>query len=42
MAHTTVFCLDNANGNLADGNKVQIWQCGNGNKNQLWDIEYLD
>jgi len=28
------FCLDVTNGNTANGNKLQIWTCSSGNKNQ--------
>jgi hypothetical protein len=31
-------CLDVTNGATASGTKLQIWTCGNGNPNQLWQI----
>ncbi|KAJ7584003.1 ricin B lectin domain-containing protein [Mycena floridula] len=31
-------CLDVPNGVNADGVKLQIWTCGTGNKNQLWQV----
>ncbi|PVF97138.1 ricin B-like lectin, partial [Serendipita vermifera] len=32
-------CLDVTGGNDADGNKLQIWTCYDGNRNQLWQTE---
>lgn len=33
---TAGFCLDLTNGNKANGNRMQIWQCSTGNTNQVW------
>lgn len=33
---TPGFCLDLTNGNKANGNRMQIWQCSTGNTNQVW------
>ncbi|KAJ3573902.1 hypothetical protein NP233_g2130 [Leucocoprinus birnbaumii] len=30
------FCLDTPSGNLVNSNIVQIWQCVDGNANQVW------
>ncbi|GMK53992.1 hypothetical protein CspeluHIS016_0105780 [Cutaneotrichosporon spelunceum] len=30
------FCLDMTDGNKSNGQRVQIWQCGTGNTNQVW------
>jgi hypothetical protein len=30
------FCLDLTNGDLTDGNMLQLWQCSTGNTNQIW------
>ncbi|BEI89301.1 uncharacterized protein CcaverHIS019_0206630 [Cutaneotrichosporon cavernicola] len=35
------FCLDLTNGDKTDGNRVQIWQCGTGNNNQVWTTNVL-
>ncbi|KAF9529142.1 ricin B lectin domain-containing protein [Crepidotus variabilis] len=32
----TGFCLDLPNGNPANGNQLQTWECANGNTNQVW------
>ena len=29
-------CVDNANGNMSPGNKIQLWQLENGDTNQQW------
>ncbi|KAF9457289.1 G-X-X-X-Q-X-W domain-containing protein [Collybia nuda] len=29
-------CLDLTGGNLSNGNRIQTWQCTNGNNNQVW------
>jgi hypothetical protein len=31
-------CLDVPDGNDADGTKMQVWTCYNGNANQLWEL----
>ncbi|KAF5368698.1 hypothetical protein D9615_010311 [Tricholomella constricta] len=31
-------CLDLTKGDLSNGNQVQTWKCGNGNKNQVWTV----
>ncbi|EAU89191.1 G-X-X-X-Q-X-W domain-containing protein [Coprinopsis cinerea okayama7 len=31
-------CLDLTDGDLANGNVVQTWQCSNGNNNQVWTL----
>ena len=30
------FCVDNSAGNVAPGNKIQLWQQNDGNANQQW------
>jgi len=32
--------LDLTNGNLNNGNQVQIWDCAGGNSNQIWNVGY--
>ncbi|XP_006462966.1 hypothetical protein AGABI2DRAFT_194010 [Agaricus bisporus var. bisporus H97] len=32
----TNFCLDLTDGNLANTNQLQIWECATGNENQVW------
>jgi hypothetical protein len=32
------FCLDDTSGSTANGNKIQLWTCGNGNANQIWHV----
>ena len=36
-------CLDLTNGNLSDGNEVQIWDCNGAedNNDQIWDTGYM-
>ena len=34
-------CLDVPNGNATNGNTLQVWDCSEGNINQLWSIESL-
>jgi hypothetical protein len=31
-------CLDVKNGNSTDGAKLQVWECVEGDKNQLWTV----
>ncbi|TXT09763.1 uncharacterized protein COLE_03697 [Cutaneotrichosporon oleaginosum] len=35
------FCLDLPSGNKNNGNRVQIWQCGTGNNNQVWTTNVI-
>lgn len=30
-------CLDLTDGSTANGNGLQVWECGTGNKNQEWN-----
>ncbi len=30
------YCVDNSGGNVAPGNKIQLWQQGGGSANQQW------
>lgn len=38
QAFNKTFCLDVKDGINADGTKLQIWTCANGNRNQLWQV----
>ncbi len=34
-------CLDLSDGSSANGNALQVWQCGTGNTNQVWTTNQL-
>lgn len=38
----TNFCLDNTEGRLEDGNKLQIYECWNEDKDQKWIWEQVE
>lgn len=40
VADMGAMCLDIKDGNYVDGD-VQMWQCVDGNTNQMWETEWV-